>query len=110
VLPTHSENFGVTVAESLAAGTPVVVTTGAPWQDVERHGAGWWITIGVQPLVDGLLKAMRLPSGELVEMGRRGRVWMQREYSWIEVARQFADVYKWLLATGTTPPACVRVS
>ena len=32
VLPTRSESFGMTVAESLAAGTPVIVTMGAPWQ------------------------------------------------------------------------------
>ncbi|HEY2627796.1 MAG TPA: glycosyltransferase, partial [Usitatibacter sp.] len=31
VLPTHSENFGMAVAEALAAATPAVVTRGAPW-------------------------------------------------------------------------------
>jgi 2-amino-4-hydroxy-6-hydroxymethyldihydropteridine diphosphokinase len=35
VLPTHSENFGMTVAESLAAGTPVITTNGAPWSGLE---------------------------------------------------------------------------
>src|SRR5262249_46787354 len=30
VLPTLNENFGITVAESLAAGTPVIATKGAP--------------------------------------------------------------------------------
>ena len=51
VLPTHSENFGNTVAEALAAGTPVVVTVGAPWSRLPDEGAGgrsksvltlWW--------------------------------------------------------------------
>ena len=27
VLPTKTENFGITIAEALAAGTPVIVTT-----------------------------------------------------------------------------------
>ena len=31
VLPTLSENFAE-VAESLSAGTPVIVTKGAPWK------------------------------------------------------------------------------
>ncbi|MFM8653433.1 MAG: glycosyltransferase, partial [Verrucomicrobiota bacterium] len=31
VLPSHSENFGLVVAESLAAGRPALTTTGTPW-------------------------------------------------------------------------------
>ena len=31
VLPSHSKNFGLVVAESLAAGRPVVTTKGTPW-------------------------------------------------------------------------------
>jgi glycosyltransferase involved in cell wall biosynthesis len=110
VLPTHSENFGLTVAESLSARTPVIVTTGAPWKDVQKHGAGWWIETGVKPLADTLLEAMRLPPGELMAMGARGRTWMQREYSWSEVARQFADVYEWLASGRESPPSSVRVA
>jgi glycosyltransferase involved in cell wall biosynthesis len=42
-LPTLNENFGLTVAEALAAGTPVISTKGAPWSGLEREGCGWWI-------------------------------------------------------------------
>lgn len=38
VLPTFSENFGMTVAESLAAGTPTIVTKGAPWEGLNEIG------------------------------------------------------------------------
>ena len=31
VLPSHSENFGLVVAESLAAGRPALTTVGTPW-------------------------------------------------------------------------------
>src|SRR5262249_47512606 len=58
VLPSHSENFGVTVAESLAAGTPAIVTKGAPWEGLETHRAGWWINAGVDSLVATLERAM----------------------------------------------------
>ncbi len=36
VLPSHSENFGVAVAEGLAHGLPAVVTKGAPGRDWRR--------------------------------------------------------------------------
>ena len=38
VLPSLNENFGLTVAEALAAGTPVMATTGTPWRRVETEG------------------------------------------------------------------------
>ncbi|MGA2953504.1 MAG: glycosyltransferase, partial [Caulobacteraceae bacterium] len=40
VLPTLSDNFAMTVAEALAAGTPVISTRGAPWAGLEREGCG----------------------------------------------------------------------
>ena len=40
VLPTHSENFGLAVAEALAHSTQVIVTYGAPWSGVKRHHRG----------------------------------------------------------------------
>jgi glycosyltransferase involved in cell wall biosynthesis len=108
VLPTHSENFGMTVAEALAAGTPVVVTKGAPWRGLEDQCAGWWIDIGVDPLAACLEQALAMPAKHLAEMGRNGREWMLRDYSWERIGAQFLATYGWLL-DGGEPPAWVRL-
>ena len=109
VLPTHSENFGMTVAEALAAGTPAIVTNGAPWSGLEDNHAGWWIDIGVNPLVACLEKALTLPDNELMNMGDSGRDWMIRSYSWDHIGQQMAEVYRWLVSGGS-PPACVMLN
>jgi glycosyltransferase involved in cell wall biosynthesis len=104
VLPTHSENFGMTVAEALAAGTPAIVTQGAPWAGLVEQGAGWWIEIGVDPLVACFEQALATPPMHLAEMGGAGRDWMLREYSWERIGAQFSVAYRWLLEGGQTPP------
>lgn len=40
VLPTHSENFGMVVAEALAHGCPAVASRGAPWAGLKTEGCG----------------------------------------------------------------------
>lgn len=104
VLPTYSENFGMTVAEALAAGTPTIVTKGAPWGGLKEQGAGWWIDIGVDPLVACLEQALGLPEMRLAEMGRAGREWMKRDYSWDRIGTQVSLAYRWLLEGGEAPP------
>lgn len=103
VLPTHSENFGMAVAEALAAATPVVTTRGAPWSGLSEQRAGWWIDIGVDPLRQALEEAMSKDAGELAAMGARGRAWMERDFSWQQIATQMIESYQWVL-TGGTPP------
>ena len=105
VLPTFSENFGVVVAEALSHGLPVITTRGAPWADLETHGCGWWVDIGVEPLAAALRQAMALNDDERQAMGERGRAYVQR-YNWADIARQMADVYRWVLGQGARP-SCV---
>lgn len=103
VLPTLSENFAMTVAEALAAGTPVISTKGAPWAGLETESCGWWIDHGVAPLASTLEKAMTLPDATLRDMGGRGRSWMQRDFSWEAVGRDMLAAYAWLSARGERP-------
>jgi glycosyltransferase involved in cell wall biosynthesis len=103
VLPTHSENFGLAVAEALASGCPAIVSKGAPWGGLETHDAGWWVDIGVDPLVKCLEKALALTTDERFSMGQRGKEWMKREYSWPCVAEQMELTYQWILGRAAKP-------
>lgn len=45
IFPTLSENYGHVIAESLAAGCPVIISDQTPWNAVSEDGAGWAIPL-----------------------------------------------------------------
>ncbi|HEX5281082.1 MAG TPA: glycosyltransferase [Micropepsaceae bacterium] len=103
VLSTLNENFGMTVAEALAAGVPVVATKGAPWKGLEEQRCGWWVDGQAESLATALLRATAMPERELLTLGERGRAWMKRDFSWAHVATEMLQLYTWLAAKGERP-------
>ena len=94
VLPTHSENFGIVVAEALASGTPVITTAGTPWEELNTHHCGWWIPVGTADLVGALRKFLGTDERILREMGERGRQLIMEKYSSEHIAWQFLNLYE----------------
>jgi len=41
LFPTHGENYGHVIAESLSVGTPVLLSDQTPWRDLSDDGLGW---------------------------------------------------------------------
>lgn len=107
VLPSHSENFGVVVAEALMVGTPVIATHGTPWAGLAEERCGWWIPMTIESLAGAIRDATNMDSSILVNMGRRGHDWVERTFAWPAIGRAMSDVYLWL--AGQRPqPACVQ--
>lgn len=110
VLPTHSENFGMVVAEALAHGCPALVSRGAPWSGLASERCGWWVDRDVATLTSSLDQAMQTPRAELAAMGMRGRAWMQRDFSWETVAERMESAYSWVCSgSRDTAPPCLRM-
>lgn len=93
VLPTHSENFGIVVAEALAVGVPVITTTGTPWKDLEKHNCGWWIHLSVLNLESTLLKVFNTPIDTLEEMGNKGKNLVKEKYDIKAIGKQMVELY-----------------
>jgi glycosyltransferase involved in cell wall biosynthesis len=91
LLPSHSENFGLVVAEALAAGVPVLTTDTTPWQGLEKHRAGWCASW--TGFAQTLAQALESSSAELATMGARGRDWVAREFTWEQAGRSLLDFY-----------------
>ncbi|MBR4902661.1 MAG: glycosyltransferase [Victivallales bacterium] len=103
VIPSLTENFGITIAEALACGTPVIASRGCPWERLEEKGCGWWIDIGVDALTAQLENALDHSPVELERMGIVGKRWMAAEFSWDEIAKKMIESYKWLCMGGIKP-------
>jgi glycosyltransferase involved in cell wall biosynthesis len=103
VLPSKSENFGLVVAEALAAGVPAVVTKGAPWRDMFQHKCGWLTATDPDGLATTLMDATGRSAQERSAMGARGRQWMSREFAWPSVAERMVALYGWILGRNERP-------
>jgi glycosyltransferase involved in cell wall biosynthesis len=103
VLPSYSENFGMVVAESLAAGTPAIVLKGAPWRMLEDNHAGWWVEIDLPSLIACFKKSMSLSKLELHFMGQKGRELMRSSFSWDLITKKMKITYDWLRHGGDIP-------
>jgi len=94
VMPSFSESFGLSAAEALSHGVPVIVSKGTPWSEVEKIGCGLWVENDSNSLADAIGRIRRMP---LDEMGKRGREWMSREFSYDVIAEKMLKVYEGLV-------------
>lgn len=103
VLPSLTENFGITIAEALVCGTPSIASKGCPWEGLAKNECGWWIDIGPDALAECLRSSLNTHPSTLEEMGLRGKAWMECEYTWTSVGARMKRAYEWILKGGEKP-------
>lgn len=97
ILPTHSENFGIVVAESLAVGVPVITTQGTPWEDLETYKCGWWIHLSLANLEKAIATAINTPVADLQAMGEKGKKLVAEKYEIKATTTKLLDLYQEVL-------------
>lgn len=97
VLPSYYENFGIAVAEAMAAGLPVVISDQVHiWADVQQAEAGWVVPCQVEALTLAL-RAVLTDARERQHRGDRARHLSVTHYNWEAIAERAIGVYRRIL-------------
>ncbi|GAA0972200.1 glycosyltransferase family 4 protein [Acrocarpospora macrocephala] len=87
------EGLGIVYLEASATGLPVVAGSSGGAPDAVRHGETGLVVDGTEPhaIATALLTLLQDPATARA-MGERGRAWIEREWTWNQVAARFATL------------------
>jgi len=91
VVPSHTENFGMVVAEALSHEIPVIASKGTPWSRIEEVGCGLWVDNNYKSLAEAIKQISQM---SLQKMGQQGRAWMVRDFAWDTIAKKMITLYQ----------------
>ncbi len=94
IMPSHTENFGLVVLESLAQNTPVIASKGSPWDVLEKERLGFWTENSPEALAAVLTKALTM-SREVYEGYReRGRPFVEQNFDVRKNIARWVEAYR----------------
>ena len=93
---SDSESFGMSVAEALTAGLPVVVTDRSPWSQVGMLGCGYVVAHEASAVAQAVLQILEHPA-EACAMGMCGKTWAHDTFGWGAIGRSMRDAYQHVL-------------
>jgi glycosyltransferase involved in cell wall biosynthesis len=94
VMPSHTENFGIVVLESLAQNTPVIASKGSPWESLEEENVGFWVGTSPERLSAAIDRALDIQKEEYLSMRSRSRKFVETRYSMEANVDKWIDLYR----------------
>jgi glycosyltransferase involved in cell wall biosynthesis len=102
VLPSYQENFGISVVEALAAGTPVVISDQVNiWQDIVAASVGGVVAPDAKLLATELRRWMS-DNAVRKSAAERARPFVWQRYDWRQIAGRWVNHYHSLPRPGNT--------
>jgi glycosyltransferase involved in cell wall biosynthesis len=93
-LASHHENFGMSYAEALAAGTPIAAGTNTPWQEVAKYNCGKWVENTPEKFAEAIREIL---NSDPMQMGRNGSKFIKENFSWDKIGNHFKEVVETMI-------------
>ncbi len=104
VLPSYTENFGMTVVEAMACGLPVVISDQVNIHaEVEESGAGLVTRCDAAEVAEALDELLH-DAPRRQAMGAAGRAFARQQYNWDRIVVRLTEEYKAAIARGLMKP------
>ena len=97
LLPSKSENFGISIGEALAHSLPVLTTTATPWKEIEKYNAGKIFEMTRDNLRKNLSIFLSYSINELDRMGLNGKKLIDEKYNHDLVIKKYIRMYESLM-------------
>jgi glycosyltransferase involved in cell wall biosynthesis len=94
IMPSHTENFGNVVLESLAQQTPVIASKGTPWEVLEKEKIGYWVDNSVENLTDTINKVLRLDQSIYRNYRNKCRSFVEEDFDVVTNIHKWVEVYQ----------------
>ncbi len=94
IMPSHTENFGLVVIESLAQHTPVIASTNTPWKILEEGKVGFWVDNSPDKLAKTIDKILTMTDSEYESYRQRGREFVFRNFDISKNIDKWVRFYK----------------
>jgi glycosyltransferase involved in cell wall biosynthesis len=99
IYPSRYEGFGLPLVEAMASGVPILASDTEINREIAQDVANYFPTGNVSALVEGIQAILADPIGQRTKI--EAGILRSKEFSWLQCARQTAEVYKALMQTGT---------
>lgn len=97
VLPSYTENFGMTVVEAMACGCPVVISNQVSiWREIQEEKAGLVVNLDSREIAQAICQVLANKYAASV-MGKQGRMAAEKRYAWPLIVDKLTQIYQKLI-------------
>jgi glycosyltransferase involved in cell wall biosynthesis len=99
IYPSTYEGFGLPLVEAMASGVPILASDTEINREIAQDVANYFPTGNFSALAAGIQAILADPIGQRTKI--EAGILRSKDFSWLQCARQTAEVYKAVMQTGT---------